>query len=58
LFIPVLKNLDITTSARYDSYSAVTNNSVFDTTKKLIGTAEQGEAQSKATYKIGASTVR
>ncbi|WP_374517656.1 TonB-dependent receptor domain-containing protein [Undibacterium squillarum] len=55
LFIPVLKNLDITTSARYDSYSAVTNNSVFDTTKKLIGTAEQGEAQSKATYKIGAS---
>ena len=53
--LPVMKNLDVTASVRYDSYTAVTNQTVFDLDSKLIGSAVQGNPASKTTYKIAAS---
>jgi iron complex outermembrane receptor protein len=55
IFVPVTKQLDMTASVRYDSYSAVKNKTVFDRDAKLIGSGEQGDSFSKATYKISAA---
>jgi iron complex outermembrane receptor protein len=52
LLLPVLKNMDLTVSGRYDDFSAVTNNKNFDTDGNLIAPGKQGEAASKATYKL------
>ncbi len=51
--IPVSKALEVTAASRYDAYSAVTNNLVFDPSNgKLLPPAEQGNANKKATYKL------
>ncbi|QJD91751.1 TonB-dependent receptor [Duganella dendranthematis] len=52
LLLPVLKNMDLTVSGRYDDFSAVTNNQNFDTDGNLIAPGKQGESASKATYKV------
>jgi iron complex outermembrane receptor protein len=52
LLLPVLKNMDLTVSGRYDDFSAVTNNKNFDADGNLIAPGKQGESASKATYKL------
>jgi iron complex outermembrane receptor protein len=52
LLLPALKNLDFTVSGRYDDFTAVTNNKNFDADGNLIAPGKQGEAASKATYKV------
>jgi iron complex outermembrane receptor protein len=52
LLLPVLKNMDVTASTRYDDFSAVTNSKNFDTDGNLIAPGKQGETASKATYKL------
>jgi iron complex outermembrane receptor protein len=52
LLLPVLKNMDLTASTRYDDFSAVTNDKNFDADGNLIGSGKQGETASKATYKL------
>ncbi|WP_373990872.1 TonB-dependent receptor domain-containing protein [Duganella sp. BuS-21] len=52
LLLPVLKNMDLTVSGRYDDFTAVTNDKNFDTDGNLIAAGKQGEAASKATYKL------
>jgi iron complex outermembrane receptor protein len=52
LLLPVLKNMDLTVSGRYDDFSAVTNDKNFDTDGNLIAPGKQGESASKATYKV------
>ncbi|WP_370663234.1 TonB-dependent receptor domain-containing protein [Massilia mucilaginosa] len=50
---PVSKTLEVTAAARYDAYSAVKNKMVFDPSDgKLLPSAEQGNANKKATYKL------
>ncbi|MQA37589.1 TonB-dependent receptor domain-containing protein [Rugamonas aquatica] len=50
--IPVIKNLDVTASVRYDSYDAIHSDRIYDLDSKLIGSGEQGNDASKATYKL------
>ncbi len=51
--IPVSKSLEVTAATRYDAYTAVTNDLVFDPSNgKLLPPAEQGNANKKATYKL------
>ncbi|SHN16787.1 iron complex outermembrane recepter protein [Duganella sacchari] len=52
LLLPVLKNMDLTVSGRYDDFSAVTNDKNFDADGNLIAPGKQGESASKATYKL------
>ena len=52
LLLPILKNMDLTASTRYDDFSAVTNDKNFDSDGNLIGSGKQGETASKATYKL------
>jgi iron complex outermembrane receptor protein len=52
LLLPILKNMDLTASTRYDDFSAVTNDKNFDADGNLIGSGKQGETASKATYKL------
>jgi iron complex outermembrane receptor protein len=52
LLVPVLKNMDLTASGRYDSFGAVTNDKKFDADGNLIGSGKQGESANKATYKL------
>ena len=52
LLLPVLKNMDLTASTRYDDFGAVTNDKNFDPEGNLIGSGKQGQAASKATYKL------
>ncbi|MES2151503.1 MAG: TonB-dependent receptor [Pseudomonadota bacterium] len=52
LLVPVIKNLDVTTSVRYDSYDAAENAKNFNAAGKLIAPAIQGNKESSATYKI------
>lgn len=56
VLMPVMKNLDLTASGRYDSYTAVTNSMLFDqNSKRLNGSVTEGNPASKFTYKIAAS---
>jgi iron complex outermembrane receptor protein len=56
LLVPVIKNLDITAAARFDSYDAAKNAMNFNTASVLIpGTATQGNKQSSPTYKLAAA---
>jgi len=52
LLLPLARQLDLTASTRYDSYSAVSNGMTFDSSGKPAGPAVQGNAASKATYKL------
>ncbi|MES2126149.1 MAG: TonB-dependent receptor [Pseudomonadota bacterium] len=52
LLVPLLKDLDLTASTRYDNYTAVNNGQTFDSAGKAAGPATQGNAASKATYKL------
>jgi iron complex outermembrane receptor protein len=52
LLLPVLKNMDVTASTRYDDFSAVTNDKNFNAAGDLIAPGKQGETASKATYKL------
>jgi iron complex outermembrane receptor protein len=52
LLLPILKNMDLTASTRFDDFGAVTNDKNFDTDGNLIGSGKQGETASKATYKL------
>ena len=52
LLLPVLKNMDLTASTRYDDFGAVTNDKNFDTDGNLLGSGKQGKTASKATYKL------
>ncbi|WP_295747886.1 TonB-dependent receptor [Undibacterium sp.] len=51
--IPVIKNLDVTAALRYDSYDAIKNGKVYNE-DTLVAAAEQGNKNSKATYKLSA----
>lgn len=52
LLVPVIKNLDVTAAARFDSYDAAKNAKNFDVAGNLIAPATQGKKQSSPTYKI------
>jgi len=52
LLMPVIKNLDVTAAVRYDSYDAAKNSQNFDINGNLLPPATQGNADSKATYKL------
>jgi iron complex outermembrane receptor protein len=52
LLLPILKNMDLTASTRYDDFSAVTNDKNFDADGNLTGSSKQGKTASKATYKL------
>ncbi|TFW19092.1 TonB-dependent receptor domain-containing protein [Duganella callida] len=52
LLLPVLRNMDLTVSGRYDDFSAVSNSKNFDSDGNLIAPGKQGESASKATYKL------
>lgn len=52
LLVPVLKTLDATASARYDSYSDVSNSFNFDAAGNLLPPAKQGNKASSSTYKF------
>ena len=52
LVMPVMKNLEATLSARYDSYSDVDNSFNFDADGSLLAPAKQGNSESKTTYKL------
>ncbi|MGS0743455.1 TonB-dependent receptor [Glaciimonas sp. GG7] len=54
MLVPVAKNFDVTGALRYDSYDAAKNNANFDDAGNPIGSATQGNAASKATYKLSA----
>lgn len=55
LLVPLTKQLDLTASARYDSYDAAKNAKNFDAAGKLIAPATQGNTASSGTYKIAAA---
>ncbi|WP_315648316.1 TonB-dependent receptor domain-containing protein [Roseateles aquae] len=52
LVVPLHKRVEATAALRYDSYSKVHNDFVLDLDKKLTAPADQGNAYSKATYKL------
>jgi iron complex outermembrane receptor protein len=52
LLLPLLRNMDLTASTRYDDFAAVKNDKNFDSAGNLIAPGKQGEAASKATYKV------
>lgn len=52
LVMPLHKRVEATAALRYDSYSAVKNQYVFDLDGKLQAPATQGNAYSRATYKL------
>ncbi len=52
LLVPVIKNLDITAAARFDSYDAAKNAKNFNVAGDLIAPAVQGNSQSSPTYKL------
>jgi iron complex outermembrane receptor protein len=54
LVLPVLKNLEVTGSARYDSYDAVKNKQNFDAAGTPLAAATQGTKNASGTYKLGA----
>ncbi|MEJ6000802.1 TonB-dependent receptor domain-containing protein [Paucibacter soli] len=52
LMVPLHKTLEASAALRYDDYTAVRNRFVFDLDGKLQAPATQGNASSKATYKL------
>lgn len=54
MLMPVAKRFDVTGALRYDSYDAAKNSANFDMAGNPIGSATQGNAASKATYKLSA----
>jgi len=55
LQMPVIKNLDVTASTRYDSYDAVDKrNTSYDVNGNAAPSGKQGKDVSKATYKLSA----
>lgn len=50
--LPVIKELEITGSARYDSYGAVGNTKNFDQNGNPLASATQGASNSSGTYKL------
>jgi iron complex outermembrane receptor protein len=52
LFIPVLKNLDVTLDGRYDKYDKIQDGKSFDNSGTLIGSGTKGNSQSASTYKL------
>jgi iron complex outermembrane receptor protein len=53
LQMPVIKNLDVTASTRYDSYEAVDKrNTSYDVNGNASPAGKQGNSVSKATYKL------
>jgi iron complex outermembrane receptor protein len=55
MVMPVVKNLEVTLAARYDSYEKVKNAKNFDVNGDLTAAAEQGNTASAVTYKIAAA---
>jgi len=53
LQLPVTKTLELSGALRYDSYDAATNNRNFDALANPIASGDQGNSNSKATYKLG-----
>jgi iron complex outermembrane recepter protein len=53
LQVPVIKGLEVTASARFDSYGAVSNSRNFDVAGNPISAATQGTSNSSGTYKLG-----
>ena len=51
LNVPLTKSLEVTAAARYDSYSAAHNKYVFNTDGTLAPETDQGNANSKTTFK-------
>ncbi|MGM9480942.1 TonB-dependent receptor [Roseateles sp. NT4] len=52
LVLPVMKTLELSGSARYDSYDAVKNDKNFDSNGTPISAATQGTKNSSGTYKL------
>lgn len=52
LMVPVMKQLEVTGALRYDDYSRIRNDYVFKQDGSLDAAADQGNANSKATYKL------
>jgi iron complex outermembrane receptor protein len=55
LSVPVLKNLDLGASARFDSYGDVKNKDGFATDGSFIGETTQGKKSSSTTFKLSAA---
>jgi iron complex outermembrane recepter protein len=53
LIMPFIKGLEVTGAARYDSYDAAENSRNYDAAGKPTASAEQGNKNSKTTYKLG-----
>lgn len=52
LVLPVTKSLELSGSARYDSYDAVKNEQNFDPNGNPVGAATQGKKNASGTYKL------
>jgi iron complex outermembrane receptor protein len=52
LELPVVKEFDLTASARYDNIAAVDNSLGFNDQKEPIGSVTQGKSQSATTFKL------
>ncbi len=52
LSLPIIKSLEVTASARYDSYGTVSNSENFDANGNPIAAATQGTKNSSGTYKL------
>lgn len=52
LVLPVTKTVELSGSARYDSYDTVKNSQNFDSKGNPISAATQGKSSSSATYKV------
>lgn len=52
LFVPVLKNFDVTLSGRYDKYERIENDQTYDQNSVFVGSQKQGNSQSSGTYKF------
>jgi iron complex outermembrane receptor protein len=53
LNLPLTKELELSASARYDSYGAVKNTKNFDSAGNPIDEATQGKSSASGTYKLG-----
>jgi iron complex outermembrane recepter protein len=53
LQMPLMKTLEITGALRYDSFDAAENKRAFDSLSNPVASTEQGNSNSKTTYKLG-----
>jgi iron complex outermembrane receptor protein len=51
--LPITKELELSASARYDSYGAIRNAKNFDSDGNPIASESQGKSSSSGTYKLG-----